>query len=265
MGADGLGTTIEGDSGAERGTTRRRFIRGAAAAGAIAWTAPVIIDSFASPAAAFTCAGPCFRIELAADDTKCGSTVQTDKWGGFTPDETLCAPADPPARSADCTNVADKLTLSTYGITYISGVNGGNSDGSGGTAAASGDCSVPNKNDKTPASAGNRYRIFDFDPAGFTASVSCTSPQVWSTAGGVKGANDGNNTAYKTAEHNCCTAHGGTITGLAACRGSSYTTLQNNFPSAGKQRMTFFFDGNWRGNAPHSGGYRFVIGCSCTL
>jgi hypothetical protein len=37
-----------------RGLDRRTLIKGAAIAGAAAWTAPVIIDSLASPAAAFT-------------------------------------------------------------------------------------------------------------------------------------------------------------------------------------------------------------------
>jgi hypothetical protein len=44
-----------------RGLTRRQMIRRAAAAGAVAWTAPAIIDSLASPAAAQTC-GPAVSV-----------------------------------------------------------------------------------------------------------------------------------------------------------------------------------------------------------
>jgi hypothetical protein len=46
------------------GITRRTMIRRAAAAGAIAWSAPVIVDSLASPAAAGTLNG-CYRAEFA--------------------------------------------------------------------------------------------------------------------------------------------------------------------------------------------------------
>jgi len=44
----------------QQGLTRREMIRAAAVAGAAAWTAPVIIDSLASPAAAFTPPTGCF-------------------------------------------------------------------------------------------------------------------------------------------------------------------------------------------------------------
>jgi hypothetical protein len=44
-----------------RGLSRRTLIKGAAAAGAVAWAAPVIIDSVASPAAAAT---TCFSEQI---------------------------------------------------------------------------------------------------------------------------------------------------------------------------------------------------------
>ncbi len=40
------------------GLDRRTLLKRAAAAGAVAWTAPIIIDSLASPAAATTCNVP---------------------------------------------------------------------------------------------------------------------------------------------------------------------------------------------------------------
>jgi hypothetical protein len=50
------------------GIDRRSLIKRAAATGAIAWTAPLILDSLASPAAALTC-GACFRVTFPPDDT----------------------------------------------------------------------------------------------------------------------------------------------------------------------------------------------------
>lgn len=50
------------------GIDRRTLIKRAAVAGAAAWTAPVIIGSFASPAAAITCSSTCFRVTFPADD-----------------------------------------------------------------------------------------------------------------------------------------------------------------------------------------------------
>jgi hypothetical protein len=49
------------------------MIKRAAAAGAVAWTAPVIIDSFASPAAAATFATGCYFSQ--ADTSPCGAAV----------------------------------------------------------------------------------------------------------------------------------------------------------------------------------------------
>jgi hypothetical protein len=53
------------DQGNERARTvdRRTLIKGAAAAGVIVWTAPMIIDSMASPAAAGTPAAGCFKYQ----------------------------------------------------------------------------------------------------------------------------------------------------------------------------------------------------------
>jgi hypothetical protein len=50
------------------GVDRRTLIKRAAATGAVAWTAPLIIDSLASPAAALTCTGACVRIQFPTDN-----------------------------------------------------------------------------------------------------------------------------------------------------------------------------------------------------
>jgi hypothetical protein len=54
------------------GVDRRTLIKRAAIAGAVAWTAPVIIDSVASPAGALSCANTCFRIQYQENSTCSG-------------------------------------------------------------------------------------------------------------------------------------------------------------------------------------------------
>jgi len=56
------------DGRVQRGLDRRDLIRRAVAAGAVAWTAPVLIDSLASPAAAATLTG-CFRAQFERSGT----------------------------------------------------------------------------------------------------------------------------------------------------------------------------------------------------
>jgi hypothetical protein len=58
----------ETPAGERPGIDRRTLIKRAAATGAVAWTAPIIIDSLASPAAAITCASTCFRVTFPADN-----------------------------------------------------------------------------------------------------------------------------------------------------------------------------------------------------
>jgi hypothetical protein len=55
---------------------RRTIIKRAAAGGALAWTAPVILDSLASPAGAITCTSDCVRLQFPPNDTGC-SLVRT--------------------------------------------------------------------------------------------------------------------------------------------------------------------------------------------
>jgi hypothetical protein len=64
------------------------MIRRAAATGALAWTAPAIIDSLASPAAAASLSG-CYRAEFVLDATSgCGTYVRVTAGEG-----TGCAPS----------------------------------------------------------------------------------------------------------------------------------------------------------------------------
>jgi hypothetical protein len=79
------------------GIDRRTLIKRAAATGTIAWVAPVIIDSLASPAAALTC-GTCFIFQI---DEDCGGAVAAT--------ETVSALC-PIATPAGCTGSPTALT-----------------------------------------------------------------------------------------------------------------------------------------------------------
>ena len=63
----------------QAGIDRRTLIKRAAATGAVAWTAPMIIDSLASPAAAITGTPGCFRftVPTTAGPT-CGTVTAAD-------------------------------------------------------------------------------------------------------------------------------------------------------------------------------------------
>lgn len=59
------------DERERRGVDRRTLIKRAAAAGAAVWTAPLILDSVASPAGAISCIGGCFRSVFVAHQFNC--------------------------------------------------------------------------------------------------------------------------------------------------------------------------------------------------
>jgi hypothetical protein len=60
------------------GIDRRTMIKRTAAGGARAWTAPLILDSLASPAGAITCTSPCFRVQFPpSNGATCQLTSQT--------------------------------------------------------------------------------------------------------------------------------------------------------------------------------------------
>jgi hypothetical protein len=72
MGAIERAGSSEGQ-GPRAGLDRRTMIKGAAVAGAAAWTAPMIIDSLTSPAAAASKPGTCYKVQLTANFNSCGS------------------------------------------------------------------------------------------------------------------------------------------------------------------------------------------------
>lgn len=62
---------------AGRGMDRRTLIKRAAATGAVAWTAPVILNSLASPAGAITGVQGCFKFTKGANTGACSSVTAT--------------------------------------------------------------------------------------------------------------------------------------------------------------------------------------------
>jgi hypothetical protein len=102
------------ESDVERaGIDRRTLIKRAAAAGAVAWTAPVIIGSVASPAAAITCAGNCVRVRFPPDDTGACNTASVAIDG-------LC-----PTTSATCTSTTNIGAGVSYGAVCMTAPGGG--------------------------------------------------------------------------------------------------------------------------------------------
>jgi hypothetical protein len=84
----------------DRGIDRRTLIKRAAATGVVFWTAPVILDSLASPAAALTCNGACFRVQFPGATDCAGQLSETVVSGRDLGDCTTLT-------SATCTNTTD--------------------------------------------------------------------------------------------------------------------------------------------------------------
>jgi hypothetical protein len=108
--ADERGVLDASSGGERRGLSRRQMIKASAVAGAAAWTAPVIIDSLSSPAAAASgCSGNKYYMKLVARGTGasgsydpgdcyyaaplCNSGTKV-KTGGNAPDSTVCSQND---------------------------------------------------------------------------------------------------------------------------------------------------------------------------
>jgi hypothetical protein len=94
------------------GIGRRSMIKRAAAAGVVAWTAPVILDSLSSPAAAFSC-GNCFKFAIRSNST------QPTGVNGTYPYQYSGADCYPP-HDADCKTTITGGTLATIGVSFPS-------------------------------------------------------------------------------------------------------------------------------------------------
>lgn len=98
----------------QRGIDRRTLIKRAAASGAVAWTAPAILESLTSPASALTCGG-CFRFQIAAQSF-CDQVTQTEGVSTISPCGTLSA--------AGCTSPTD-VAAGVPANDFPGGIEGG--------------------------------------------------------------------------------------------------------------------------------------------
>lgn len=256
--------TTAGDTG-KVGLSRRSMIRRAAAAGAIAWSAPVILDSLTSPAAAATaCTGFCYRFGIQATASSKGNCDVNSPDLSAKP--TACQPSAACAKPLT-PGAVSKSYLPYYGFTYVSSGTDASQNGctisgttcTGGTAT--GQCWVPNN-----ATGGENVsvkRVFDFDVSVFNSRFgtnppgtgTCLNAALYSAVGGHGG---------DTGAESCCgvSDYGtGKAAGAPACGGNSYA--KSTTISATVVRIEFGMDGALRSKAGQSGTYQFTVGCDC--
>jgi hypothetical protein len=101
---------VTAPEGNQRGMSRRQMIKAAGIAGAAAWTAPVILDSLSSPAAAATITG-CFQMytRLTSNAWDAWTTTQPGNTG------TACVPTGGCTPSGDGTAAVSTATPGTVG------------------------------------------------------------------------------------------------------------------------------------------------------
>jgi hypothetical protein len=103
-----MGSSEEQDH-ERRSMERRTLLRRAAVLGVAAWTAPVIVDSLASPAAALSCTGGCFRFQISVTTIDCFDVTQTETVSTISPCGTLTA-----ASCASMSNVAPGAAVDDF-------------------------------------------------------------------------------------------------------------------------------------------------------
>jgi hypothetical protein len=109
------------DDGA-RGIDRRTLIKRGAVVGAVAWTAPVIIESISSPAGAITAPPGCYRIRFTPNDDMCKNSptnagtacppIGTPAQNPITADATVLNCID---ESAPCSDDTDEVNFQVIG------------------------------------------------------------------------------------------------------------------------------------------------------
>jgi hypothetical protein len=152
---------------ADRPIDRRTLIKRAAAAGAAAWTAPVILGSVASPAGAFTCSGTCFRVTFPADSggncdlpsvdvTTAGSCATGTVGAGCDTTTNVAAGTSyanacitPPSFCATTTNFTGPFVLNTS-TACIPGCNTGRQFLAARAVTNTGNCVLPNPTFSSP-------------------------------------------------------------------------------------------------------------------
>jgi hypothetical protein len=147
------------------GIDRRTIIKRAAAGGALVWTAPVILDSLASPAAAITCTSACVRVQFPPfDGVICNASSEA-------------VGASCTTTSPNCSNTTNLVAGFTYGNVCITPVGscfpsdaatGFNLDTSSTTCFTATGASCPDSRQFLAAEAGT------IDDAGNTGCVTGT-------------------------------------------------------------------------------------------
>jgi hypothetical protein len=223
-----VGTDVTQDESParERGIGRRTLIKRAAAAGAVAWSAPVILDSLSSPAAAFSC-GTCFKVGFQAVDdndsnpTGTGPNNPNGSNNSYPVSSFLGYPASPCTTPGDsaCSNIIKQnVTLSSLGISISGGFHVDTTNSVTVNIAAA--ASAPGCTSK-PTILGSSF-VWRTSTGSFSE---CASPS--SSAGTPP-----HLSAYQSTKVGATEAH------------VTWTMPLSDHPG-------------------HSGGFNFVVGCSC--
>jgi len=273
------------------GLSRRSLIKRAAAAGVVAWTAPVILDSLASPAAAATCSS-CYKFEFTGvddatkavpgdneietwdmyvskfdDDSKGGSTlsyrvgsnapVTSSSSSGFTiPGDSSCANAIKSAKMAD------------MGVTLTGSFEFSQRGAPTGTVAFKQDTGT----------YGNGTLTTNKAFAGCSGPLKLVGTAVIFRDNG-KGSNDAGKTHYwaqsASPTDTLPTALNSGTT--PPTQGATFSTFPGLIQSISTTSVTFVMPGSnsgsssvntgnyWSTDKPgHSGAFMFVVGCNCT-
>jgi hypothetical protein len=191
---------LPNDAVEKRGMDRRTMIKAAGIAGVAAWTAPVIIDSMASPAAAASCANG-----SKCDSLSAGAITYTST--GATQGGTSYTPVNGANTFTPCTGVAT-VRVQAWGGGGAGGTSAGNGGGGGG---------------------GGEYRA----NAALPVTACTTTYAIVIGAGGVPGGANGQSSTFNGTS---VVAKGGTnasgATGGAGGSGGTGTTNQNGATGA---------------------------------
>lgn len=217
--------TIPADGPSTRGIGRRTLIKRAAAAGAVAWTAPVILDSLASPAAAASCAS-CFKFGILAVDTGDSNTTSTSNY----PSRTYTVGSCLPNGDAKCAakNEKENVAFNTLGITLTGNFN------------------VDQTNDVTVTMA----------QSGTWTGAGCNSPFRITGASFIWRSTSGDARFPGNGDDGVCESK---VPGDSPTTGGTFPN--NSLVSISASAVTWRMPDSLKPG--HSGGFNFVIGCDC--
>jgi len=204
------------------------LIKRAAAAGAVAWTAPVILDSLASPAAAASCA-KCFKFGIQAVNTGNANPTKTDNYPVLSYNVGTCLPNG----DANCVAANEKqnVNFSALGITLTNPFQ----------------VNLPSSNQVTVSMA----------QSGTFSGAGCRTPfQIIGTSFIWRSTGSDPRFPSGTGDNGVCER---------AKPGDSPTTgnlfPNNHLVAVSSSSVTWTMPASLKPG--HSGGFNFVIGCDC--